>query len=301
MPEFSAPRSELLTLQSGALMPKIIYGAGTAWFKDGTGDGLDHAMIAAVKTALDVGFRGFDCAQMYGTERELGQALKESLVARRDIFLTTKTTALDNVEAALEASLENLQTPFVDMYMIHSPFSATSYSHLQSAWKSMENCVKRGLARNIGVSNFSPGHMRTILEKAEIKPTLCQMEMHPYLQQTEMLEFLRQNNIQAQGFAALTPMRLEPSEPALDVCRKLAEKYGVSDSAILLKWVLDQGVSVVTTSSSKTRLEDCKQTLGKFQLEAAELAAIGTASNGKHFRGFFADEFRSLDQGRGNE
>ncbi|KEZ46545.1 hypothetical protein SAPIO_CDS0339 [Scedosporium apiospermum] len=242
-------------MESGPSLHLMAYGVGTLWFKDSEGD-IDDRTVEAIQAAIGAGFRHFDGAQMYNTEAEVGLAIERSGVPRSEITLTTKVVHLDDVEARLEDSLVRLRTDYVDNYLIHSPFSAnSSTSALQNAWLGMERCVQRGLARHIGLANFAIQHLEPILEIATIRPALNQIEMHPYLQQPDLLAYLSRNDIRAQGFASLTPLTKASPGPVDDVCKHLSEKYGVSQSAILLRWVIDQGASVVTTSGNKNRLQ----------------------------------------------
>ncbi|OIW34825.1 putative ketoreductase [Coniochaeta ligniaria NRRL 30616] len=287
-----------LTLKSGPAMPKTAYGTGTVWFKNG-GTDVHRQTVDAIKVAIELGYRHFDCAEMYGTERELGIALAESEIPRADVFLTTKTTNIEDVEAALESSLSKLDTSYVDLFLIHSPFPATSPKQLQTAWTMMERCVERGLARYIGVSNHAIPHLQSILSTAAIKPAINQIEMHPYLQQPELLAYMRAANIPFAGYASLTPLRQRLSKNVEEVLAHLAAAHRVNESAVLVRWVLDQGASaVVTTSGNRDRLEGYLKSVSAFTLNSEEVAEISHVSRDTHFRGFFADEFRSLEAGK---
>lgn len=160
----------------------------------------------------------------------------------------------------------------------------------------MEHCARLGLARKIGVSNFSIQHLQWILDTATIKPSINQIEMHPYLQQPNLLAYLRQNNIKVQAFAPLTPLTKATCGPADNVCHRLATKYNVSLAAILLRWIIDQEVSVVTTSGNMTRLGDYLIHVSSFKLSAEEVHEISRVSKTRKFRGFFSDEFRELEK-----
>ncbi|KAH8895556.1 ketoreductase [Thozetella sp. PMI_491] len=257
-------------------------------------DEVDRETVEALKTAVKSGYRHIDAAQMYKSESEVGLALQESGLPRSEVFLTTKTTDLDDVELALEKSLARLKTSYVDMYLIHSPFVAKSEKHLQSAWQAMEQCVQRGLARYIGVSSFAIQHVASILQVATIRPAVNQIEMHPYLQQPELITYLREQSIALEGFAALTPLTKEKGGPVDATCNLLAKQYGVSSSAILLRWVMDQDAVVVTTSGKADRLRDILAETRLFKLAPQEVVAVSEAAGHKSFRGFFADDFKAF-------
>lgn len=177
--------------------------------------------------------------------------------------------------------------------MIHNPFVAESAAQLQDAWCGMERCVRRGLARSIGVSNFTVQHLSRVLEVATMKPAVNQIEMHPYLQQPDLMMYLNKNDIRVEGFASLTPLKEETAGELGANCTRLAEKYGVSKSAILLRWVLDQGASVVTTSGKKERLDGILAEVPSFRLTTEEVEQISRSTQ-KRQRVFFAEEFNSL-------
>ncbi|KAG9258470.1 ketoreductase [Emericellopsis atlantica] len=272
----------------------VIFGAGTAWYKSPDDDGttIHQPTVDAIKAAIDVGYRTLDGAQAYGTERELGIAMVESGIPRASFRLSTKAKSTSNVEKALEESIVNLQTDFVDLYLIHSPFPASTDVELQDAWREMERCKQRGLARDIGVSNFSIKNMSTILEVATIKPSVNQIEMHPRLYQPELYDFLRRENIAIQGFSSLAPLRAESGNETRVLTTQLAAKYNVDEMAILMRWVIDQGAAVVTTSSKRERMATTFSQVRSFKLTDEEVAQLTATGKGRWFRGFFADEFK---------
>ncbi len=150
----------------------------------------------------------------------------------------------------------------------------------------MERCVQRGLARNIGVSNFAIRHMEAVLEVATIKPAVNQIELHPYLQQTKLVAYLKEKGIAIEGYASLSPLTKKSPGPADAVCKALAEKYKVSELAVLLRWVIDQGAVVVSTSGQRKRLEGYLRDVSAFRLTGDEVGWISEVSAGKSFRGF---------------
>ena len=159
----------------------------------------------------------------------------------------------------------------------------------------MERCVNRGWAKRIGVSSFTVEHIEWILETATIKPAMNQIEMHPYVQQPELMAYLKQHQIDIQGFAALTPLTKVKNGPANELCKILSEKYGVGEAAILLRWVIDQGATVVTTSGKKDRLAEYLTQVISFQLTAEDIQKINEASKNEMFRGFFAQDFENWE------
>lgn len=159
----------------------------------------------------------------------------------------------------------------------------------------MEVCVDKGLAKNIGVSSFSEQHIDTLLETARIRPAVDQVEMHPYLPQSHLKTYLEGKGIPMEAFACLVPLtNLQPG-PVNDLVKSLSDKYRVSESTILLKWVIQQGIRVVTTSGRKERLQNYLNELAAFDLEEKEIEGIAGASKDTHVRMFFEEEFKALD------
>jgi diketogulonate reductase-like aldo/keto reductase len=160
----------------------------------------------------------------------------------------------------------------------------------------MESCFKSGLARNIGVSNCAIQHLEAILSVATIKPAVNQIEMHPYLSQPELHQYLKQKGIAVEGYAPLTPLSRVAPGPLNEICSRLAEKYGVSDSAILLQCNISQGAVVITTSARKARLQEYLNDVPKFSLTAEEIEELNHASAGKHHRAFFTKRFEAIEE-----
>lgn len=155
----------------------------------------------------------------------------------------------------------------------------------------MERCQKRGLAKLVGVSNHSIKNLRIILEKATVKPVVNQIEIHPYLYQPELYAFTKDQGIALQGYSSLTPLKGETTDKTRVLCKKLAEKYGVSEQAILSRWSVQQGAAVVTTSSKKERMGLMLKEVPSFRLTEEEVGEIAKSGKGKWIRGFYAEEF----------
>lgn len=159
----------------------------------------------------------------------------------------------------------------------------------------MEVCVDKGLARNIGVSSFSEQHIDTLLETARIRPAVNQVEMHPYLPQSHLKTYLTGKGIPMEAFGCLVPLTNPQPGPVNGIIKSLSEKYGVSESTILLKWVIQQEIRVVTTSGRKERLQSYMDELAAFDLDEKEIEVIAHASEDTHVRMFFAEEFKAIE------
>ena len=236
--------------------------------------------ITATRDALEAGFRHFDCAERYGNEREVGEALQAGLagggIAREDIFVTTKlwnsNHRPERVEPAFEASLERLGLPYLDLYLIHTPFAFQPgdnqdprdqagnviYDHdvtLLDTWKAMETLVDHGKCRAIGLSDVSLNEVKPIYESARIKPAVVQVESHPYLPETELLEFCKDTDVVFLAFAPLGHgMRHGPLEDP--VILAIAARVGKTPAQVLLAWAVQRGTALLTTPRSAARARE---------------------------------------------
>lgn len=162
---------------------------------------------------------------------------------------------------------------------------------MQAAWKSAEDCLAKGLALSIGVSHFLENHIETILKTAKVKPAINQLEIHPYLQRKKIRAYNSQQGIATHGFAALTPITTSSPGPVDEVVQRIAQKYNTDSASVLLRWVLDQGMVVITTSGKKERLEGYATKTWEFKLEKCEIEEISVAGEKRNFRGFFCDGY----------
>jgi diketogulonate reductase-like aldo/keto reductase len=165
---------------------------------------------------------------------------------------------------------------------------------LQAKWADLEEIQASGRAKSIGVSNFLQKDLEVILEKAKIPPAINQIEYHPYLQHGGLLDFHRKNNITTSAYGPLTAAVRATPGPLDDVYAQLAKKYGVTPGEIALRWAIDQGVVVLTTSRSEDRLKGY-QKVAQFKLTPTEVQEIAEVGQQKHFRGFWNVKFADDD------
>ncbi|CAF1621104.1 unnamed protein product [Didymodactylos carnosus] len=282
-------------LPNGLCIPSIAFGTGTSWFRGNNDDPVNRKLINCIKNAIELGYRHIDTAEMYGTEREVGIAIKESICNRDEIYITTKIyCGLENPEQALNNSLNYLQTDYIDLYLIHSPyFDKTNDDHaiphipeninLEHVWKQMETFVENGRVKSIGLANFQIKHIKQILSVARIKPVVNQIEYHPQLQQRELIQYLNANKILIEAYTPLACLVHNPGTSLDRIIEQLAQKYQKKQVQVLLKWSLQKQHVVVTTSSDYTRQKESID-ISDFRLSNDDMDKIDEEGSKYYFR-----------------
>lgn len=198
-----------------------------------------------VRMALQAGFRHIDTAQMYENEEEVGQGIKESGVPREEIFLTTKvnTTIMregkDAVRRSIEESMRKLKVDYLDLLLIHWPVKDC----VKHTWQVMEEFVRNGKVRSIGLSNFNPNHLDELMGYAEIRPAVNQIELHPFMSQVENIAYNRKYDIQVVGWAPFGQGDIDvPGHPVL---KEIAARYGKTSSQVVLRWIVQRDLITI--------------------------------------------------------
>ncbi|MCL4153239.1 UNVERIFIED_CONTAM: hypothetical protein GTU68_028554 [Idotea baltica] len=211
----------------------------------------DQEVIDSVRDALEIGYRHIDTASVYKNEEGVGQGIKESPVAREDIFVVTKVWNSDQgYESTLksfEESLKRLQLDYLDLFLIHWPVRGK----YKETWRALEYLYEQGKVKAIGVSNFLQHHLEDLMEDCKIVPMVNQMEFHPYVVQQDLVNFCNKNSIQ---YEAWSPF-MQGKVFELDICKELAEKYDKSVAQIILRWNLQKGVVTIPKSVHKERIQ----------------------------------------------
>ncbi|KAM0130891.1 hypothetical protein ACHAP3_007118 [Botrytis cinerea] len=281
-----------LQLKNGSAIPLLAYGTGSVISKAADDGATDVKIVEHVQSALKLGYTHIDCAEAYNNEREVGVAIQQSQIAREKLFVTTKTLGFQPIAQALDASLQKLQLSYVDLYLIHIPWLEPTRS-LRDVWAEMEAAKASGKAKAIGVCNFAISHLETIIAGASEIPAVNQIEYHAYLQQSELSAYCQKNGIKVEAFASLAPWITEG--PAKGVVAELAQKYGVGETEICLRWCVQKGVPVVTTSLKEERVKGYLKVFD-FSLEDKEIEQLSSVGASHHFRKYFADNFAGEDK-----
>jgi diketogulonate reductase-like aldo/keto reductase len=234
----------------------------------------------ATKTALEVGFRNFDCAERYRNEDAVGEAMQAFFNAgtarREDVFVATKLWNTNHrperVKPAFEASLRRLQVDYADCYLIHTPFAfrpgedfhptdaqgQVAYDPgvtLIETWHALERLVDEGRCKSIGLSDVSLEKLKEIVAAARIKPAMVQVESHPYLPQWDLLDFCREQGIVMQAFAALGHA-MEPRLLDDPVITAIARRVHKTPAQVALAWAVQRGTTFLTTSVTPSRIQE---------------------------------------------
>ncbi|MFF2912440.1 aldo/keto reductase [Paenibacillus sp. NPDC057934] len=253
------------TLSNGVEMPWL----GLGVFQVEEGAELENA----VKTAIAHGYRSVDTAAIYGNEEGVGNGIRQGLevagISREDLFVTSKVWNADlgyeSTIAAYELSLKKLGLEYLDLYLIHWPVK----DKYKEAWRALETLYKEGRVKAIGVSNFLEHQLKDLLEDAEIKPMVNQMEYHPRLTQKDLQAFCKAQGIQYEAWSPLMQGQLLDN-PEL---QEIAAKYGKSIAQIILRWDLQNGVVTIPKSTKKHRIVE-NASVFDFELSAEDMQRI---------------------------
>ncbi len=218
----------------------------------------------AVKAALEAGYRHIDTAMIYGNEKDVGDAIRESGVAREKLYVTTKLWnqdhGYDEALRAFDASFARLNLGYVDLYLSHFPVAERRVP----AWKAMQTLLKDGRCRSIGVSNYTVKHLTDLINQTGVVPVCNQVEFHPFLFQKELLEFCRKNRIQLVAYSPLTHGK-RLNDPRLV---QLADRHDKTPAQVLIRWGLQQDLVLIPKSS---RAERIQENANVFNFELTEL------------------------------
>lgn len=260
------------TLNTGAKIPAVGFGTWQAAPKE---------VENAVEIALKSGYRHIDCAAIYRNETEVGAGIKKSGVPRNQIFITTKLwntkhESYEDAEAGLNKSLRDLGVDYVDLYLIHWPVKfasgrrwfplddagvfQASETDVVKVWRIMEKLLATGKTKAIGVSNFNVRRLKQVLEVAQVKPAVNQIEIHPYLVQPELVDFCKQQNILLEAYSPLGNNQTgEPKTVDDAEVHAVGKELGMDPGQVLVSWGAQRGWVVLPKSVTERRI------IGNFQ------------------------------------
>lgn len=292
--------SPTLKQNNGTEIPAL--GLGT--YLSGPGE-----VAQAVKDAIDAGYRHFDCAHLYGNEKEVGDGIRAKIadgtVKREELFVTSKLWNTyhkqDMVVPMCKRTLQHLQLDYVDLYLMHWPFAWKEGDDLWpmdnngemifsdvdyiETWRGLEQCYELGLVRSIGVSNFNSEQLDRLLAVARVKPVNNQVEVHPLLNQRKLIEFCARRDIVVTGYCPLGRPATHFNFLNDPQIRAIGSKYGKSAAQVVLKYLLSLGISVIPKSTNKQRIIE-NISVFDFTLAPEDIAIMDTFNRNMRVCGF---------------
>lgn len=264
---------ENVKLSNGLVMPRVGLGVWKVPI---------NATAKMVATAIENNYALIDTAKQYGNERGVGQGIKDGLAAtgksRQDLFLTTKVFNgdqgdYDRVRQAVNQQLQDLQTDYVDLLLLHWPV----FNRYNTSWRALEDIYRDGQAKAIGVCNFNVEHLTNLLGHATIKPMINQIEFNPRIHQPDTVAFCQGQHIQLEAWSPLGNGQLLDNP----VINRIAKDKGKSPAQVVLRWEIQQGFIVIPKSTHVTRMQE-NADIFDFTLDADEMEEIAMLDEEKH-------------------
>jgi 2,5-diketo-D-gluconate reductase A len=228
--------------------------------------------VEATTAALEVGYRHIDTAEMYGNEKEVGEAIRRSGVPREEVFVTSKLNngfhARDAALKAFDGTLEALGFDYLDLFLVHWPLPGIDVDYVET-WKAMEEIYAGGKCRAIGVSNFKEHHLRRLFGETEVRPAVNQIEIHPYLAQDDLRAFDADHEIVTEAWSPIAQGKVL-DDPVIVA---IAETLGRTPAQVVLRWHVQRGDVVFPKSVNRKRIEE-NFALFDFELSESDMAAL---------------------------
>lgn len=259
---------EKLQLSNGFELP--ILGFGVYQIGD-----LDECR-RSVASALDWDYRLIDTAAFYGNERAVGDALRESAIPREEVSLSSKVWIQQNgyegTMQSFEKTLMNLQTDYLDLYLIHMP-----YGDYQGSWRAMEDLYDQGRVRAIGVCNFLPDRLIDLILSSRIAPMVNQIELHPFTQQIALRKVMDEQGVAPMAWAPLAKGRRGIFDNP--VLMRIGQRYGKTPAQIVLRWLTQQGICAIPKSAHEERIRE-NHNIADFSLDDDDMHDIRAMDTG---------------------
>lgn len=272
------PDKQTYTLHNGVVMPSVGLGVYQSSPED---------TAQAVSTALGLGYRLIDTAAAYGNEQQVGEGIRNSGVAREDVFVTTKLWisdyGYDEALHAFDRSMGKLGLDTLDLYLLHWPMP-NEWERTLGAWKAAEKLLADGRTRAIGVCNFSPDDLDRLAAETDIVPAVNQVELHPFFTQAPLRAAGERLGIVTQAWSPIGGVNRYAADDGADplthaTVTAIAERHGKTPAQVILRWHLEHGVSVIPKSVHEARIRE-NFDLFDFALSPEEVAAIDALDTG---------------------
>ncbi|HCI4221106.1 TPA: aldo/keto reductase [Klebsiella quasipneumoniae subsp. quasipneumoniae] len=269
------------TLNNGVKMPALGFGVFQA---------SPEETVTSVKEAIRTGYRLIDTASVYGNEHEVGEAIRQSVVDRNDLFITTKVWiseyGYDDTLYGFERSMRKLGLEQLDLYLMHWPVPR-DWERSVDTWKAMVRLYEEGRIKAIGVSNFEPEHIERLAQITSVLPAVNQVELHPYFNQSDLRAYHKTRGIITQAWSPLGGVNIYESaknhftRSVLEdaVLEGIASRHGKSTAQVILRWHLQHGTAVIPKSVKPARIAQ-NADLFDFQLSDEEMLAIDNLNTG---------------------
>jgi 2,5-diketo-D-gluconate reductase A len=235
--------------------------------------------VEATRTALEIGYRHIDTAEMYGNEAEVGEAVRQSGIPREEVFVTSKLNngfhARDAALRAFDGTLDALKFDYLDLFLIHWPLPGIDVDYVET-WQAMEEMYRSGRVKAIGVSNFKPHHLRKLFSETEVTPVVNQIEVHPYLTQDDVRAFNADHEIITEAWAPIAKGKVADDA----TINRVAEKHGKTAAQVTLRWHVQRGDVVFPKSVTRERIEQ-NFALFDFELDEGQMATISGLDRGE--------------------
>jgi len=258
-----------VTLNNGVGMPCLGFGT---FRLEGGGEARSSVLLA-----LKAGYRLIDTASMYGNEREVGAAVRESGIPREEVFITTKLWntdhGYDRATAAFDESFRKLDLGYVDLYLIHWPVEGLR----MDSWSAMESLLAGGRCRAVGVSNYMVSHLKELMERSDVVPAVNQFQLNPYCFQEEVLDYCLARGIAVQAYCPLARAeRLDDPRPL-----EIASRHGKTPAQVLIRWSLQHGAVPVPKSSNRERIIENADVFD-FSISTGDMEALDSLNEDLH-------------------
>ncbi len=271
-----------LTLNDGTSIPQLGFGVFQI---------APDETAAAVRTALEIGYRHIDTAEMYQNEKGVGEGIRDSGIDRNEVYITSKLNngfhKPDDARRAFDGTIEALGFDYVDLFLIHWPLPGLYDGDFVSTWKTLEEFKKDGRARSIGVSNFGIHHLEQLARDTETVPAVNQIEVHPYFANDELRTYGTDHSILTEAWSPIAQGAVL-GDPVIGA---IAERLGKSTAQVVLRWHIERGDIVFPKSVTPERIKENTE-IFDFELSDSDIDAITALDKGEAGRrGPNPDEF----------